>query len=162
MFFVLLHVLVQLITILYPVFTLKLVEKSRHVCDLVFICIILGINLHWVFLKNECIISFWEKQQIDPTYKLGECPFVHPFAHFVSGRFTDENGIKYFMSAIQLLSALSFMAVLWRVKIGGQVKLAILGAFLALIILSKLSRPAITTPRCKEIEAKCVAAFSGK
>jgi hypothetical protein len=39
--------------------------------DIYFVCFILLQTLHWIALKNECILSYFEKKLIDPNYELG-------------------------------------------------------------------------------------------
>ena len=40
--------------------------------------ILVAIALHWIFLKNECIISYIEKKLINKNYEAGTFPSLHP------------------------------------------------------------------------------------
>lgn len=59
-------------TLLYPL----LYDKDF---DLMYIIINLIIGFSWIFVKEECILSLWEKQIINPNYKLGDDVYQHPF-----------------------------------------------------------------------------------
>ncbi len=59
-------------TLLYPL----LYDKTY---DLIYIIINLIIGFSWLFVKEECILSLWEKQIINPNYKSGDDIYQHPF-----------------------------------------------------------------------------------
>jgi len=59
-------------TLLYPF----LYDKNY---DLIYIIINLIIGFSWAFIKEECILSLWEKQIINPNYKSGDDVYQHPF-----------------------------------------------------------------------------------
>lgn len=40
--------------------------------------------LHWFVCNMECILSFFEKKNIDPSYRLGAAPYLHPFAKLIA------------------------------------------------------------------------------
>lgn len=50
-------------------------KNARY--DLLYLCIVGGIILHWI-LSSECIISYLEKKIMDSSYQLGQKPAYHP------------------------------------------------------------------------------------
>lgn len=51
--------------------------------DLYFSIYLFAIVLHWLLLKNECILSYLEKKIIDKNYVLGSKPFEHPYSEII-------------------------------------------------------------------------------
>jgi hypothetical protein len=51
--------------------------------DLYFSIYLFLIFLHWLLLKNECILSYLEKKTIDKNYVLGSKPFEHPYKDWI-------------------------------------------------------------------------------
>ena len=61
--FMLLHSLVLIYLITFPLLFPQL--------DVFYLITVSIVTLHWVFLENECIISFFEKKCFDSSYTLG-------------------------------------------------------------------------------------------
>ena len=47
--------------------------------DFYFIIIAFLQSMHWLVLKNECIITYIEKKLLDPNYKLGDNIAYNPY-----------------------------------------------------------------------------------
>ena len=47
--------------------------------DIYFAIYLLLIMIHWIVLKNECILSYLEKKILDKNYELGSMPHYHPY-----------------------------------------------------------------------------------
>jgi len=62
------HLLVSIATSLYPfVF-------AKNPVDYLYICYALFILTHWTMMNGECIITYWAKKRVDPSYSAGENP----------------------------------------------------------------------------------------
>lgn len=73
--------------------------------DLYFTIYIFLIFLHWILLKNECILSYLEKKLIDKDYILGSKPYDHPFENIFP---------KYVLYIFIILKILNIIVVLLR------------------------------------------------
>ena len=51
--------------------------------DIYLMLFILSIRLHWIFFKGECIISYFEKKIVKPTYKMGEEIYSSPYLDLI-------------------------------------------------------------------------------
>ena len=51
--------------------------------DIYYTIYLVLLNLHWILLKNECIISYIEKKIIDKNYVLGSDPYYHPYKSII-------------------------------------------------------------------------------
>jgi hypothetical protein len=56
--------------------------------DLYFSIYLFLIFLHWLLLKNECILSYLEKKTINKDYILGSKPFEHPYRDMIPTQLT--------------------------------------------------------------------------
>lgn len=150
----LLHLFSLLLQVVYPWVTWRLPLKNRNTFDVVFISVVCAIYLHWGVFKGECIVSYWEKKQIDPSYRLGECPYVHPFECMLKGYTSDQKRSSVSL-IIQNLSVLAFLVVMARVtSIGMCVKAGIVSAFLLVLAYYRTQRRARPTERCALLERK--------
>lgn len=70
---------IQIIHILNELFLSTYVFIFNKKYDIYFMIYIFINILHWMFLKNECILSYIEKKIIDKNYILGTQPFNHPY-----------------------------------------------------------------------------------
>lgn len=61
----------------YIIITLLLKYKN-YALDKFFTIMLILIAFHWLFLKNECIISLIEKKLINKKYKMGTYCSLHP------------------------------------------------------------------------------------
>lgn len=73
LFFILLHWALILSTSLYV-----FIRESRKY-DMVYFTLICTLFTSWLFTGKECLISYWERLSIDPTYVYGSEPFRHLF-----------------------------------------------------------------------------------
>lgn len=58
-------------TLLYP-----FIFPSKY--DGYYLGVLVLLWIHWQLLQNECILSLWEKQLLNATYKTGDDPYSHP------------------------------------------------------------------------------------
>lgn len=58
--------------------------RKNATYDFLYINILAIIFVGWLINKNECIISYWEKEIMDPTYTLGDDPTWNPSLSFYS------------------------------------------------------------------------------
>ena len=74
------HWFIILYTVLYVfiVSRLDLSKGARLVNDVFYVVLVVGTFLHWMILKNECIISYLEKKTLDTNYVLGSDPLKNP------------------------------------------------------------------------------------
>ena len=52
--------------------------------DIIFISYVFLIAIHWLFLKNECLLSVIEKKLLDKNYEIGKTPNEHPYQNYIS------------------------------------------------------------------------------
>ena len=77
-------VLLKFIHILNEIFMMTYVFIFRtNKYDLYFSIYLFLIFLHWLLLKNECILSYLEKKTINKDYILGSKPFEHPYRDMI-------------------------------------------------------------------------------
>jgi hypothetical protein len=123
------HVFMTLFCMAYPLLTLinAWCRKNRDALDAAFIAGGIAIVMHWLVLKNECIISYIEKRLLDNDYRLGECPMVFPFRYVMPAWAFRAMGAIVFVSyavvaarmCVPLLlkaMALPFIAGLWHLR----------------------------------------------
>lgn len=77
--------------------------------DMIFIVFYLALSTHWLFFKGECILSLWEKQIMDPSYKVGDAMFTHPWLQLIFG-----DALDYFMVGVSLLMLFNIATVIHR------------------------------------------------
>ncbi len=51
--------------------------------DIYFAVFMFFMSIHWVFLKDECILSYLEKKLMDPNYELGSDPKKHVYREYL-------------------------------------------------------------------------------
>ena len=73
--------------------------------DNIYVLYIFLIVLSWLFLKNECIISYIEKKLLDNTYKLGNLPYIHPYQTYYP---------KNLQTILRFFKFLNFVVILFR------------------------------------------------
>jgi hypothetical protein len=81
----------HILIIAIPLF-LRLIYFNVVKYDIYILLFFLFIRLHWFFLKGECIISYFEKKLLLPTYKMGDDIFNSPFLEmFFKKKTFDQN-----------------------------------------------------------------------
>lgn len=143
-----LHFFISLSQFLYPWITWHLPKQKRNTCDMVFIAIMCAIYLHWMLFKNECILSYWEKKEIDSSYRLGECPYLHPFVC----KFKLQNKHLFMPPEVVFLAVLVVIARVTSIGIG--VKVGIVTGILLIQLYVKIKRPTHPTERCALLQSK--------
>jgi hypothetical protein len=71
--------LIKLLHILNEIFVSTYVFIFDKKYDKYFMTYLVLTMLHWLILKNECILSYIEKKILDKNYVLGSSPYYHPF-----------------------------------------------------------------------------------
>jgi hypothetical protein len=77
------HRVVPIAHVIYPLIpwstATEEARQKRRVYDMVYIFgWVTLLYVHWVLFR-ECILTVWEKQAYDASYRAGECPTVKPF-----------------------------------------------------------------------------------
>jgi len=78
---------------------------SNPLYDIYYSGFILFQTIHWIILKNECIISYIEKKMIDPNYVLGKNPKWLPHYDVFYNDYTK------IMKASFILGSLAFISL---------------------------------------------------
>lgn len=68
------HILNELFISLYIFIFFDTKKYDIYFCNYLLILLI-----HWLLLKNECILSYFEKKLKNKNYKLGDKPYQHTF-----------------------------------------------------------------------------------
>ena len=87
--------------------------RQRERWDLGYLVAVVIRYTHWLFLRNECIVSYWEKRMVDDQYRLGECPYVTPFRYRIQSQFGLHPG---HMAHVGWLAVCSTLLVVWRMR----------------------------------------------
>ena len=74
--------------------------------DLLYIALFNFMIVHWLFFKNECILSYVEKKIMDKNYKLGDEIFSHPYSDILF-----DKKIMYILTVTQIFA---YMYVSYR------------------------------------------------
>lgn len=96
--------------------------------DRFYILIFMAINISWVVLSNECIITYFYKKIHDSNYEIGTSIDLDDFSLLVG-----EQNAKYFIWFLRASYALSLLVVLYRSKFNNTVNIALLAAFISYI-----------------------------
>jgi hypothetical protein len=139
-----LHIIMSAYELLYAIYVFF---YGSSYWDIPYIVLIVSIYTHWLFLKNECIISIKEKQIYDPNYKIGQCPYIHPFVLYLEKHF------KYFP-----LLCLMFIATLYVIAQTKMLPLIVKGFILIVMITyfihGSLNDNTYKVPYCTELRKK--------
>jgi hypothetical protein len=128
------HVLLRTLTVLYPFLTWC--AARRQALDVAYLCVMLVLIFHWHAFKNECILSYWEKRALDPTYQMGECPFVHPSEYLMFAKLKSNDHVASWLSGShRILSILALLIVLYRIEVPGRRPGLVKAVFFLLIAL---------------------------
>jgi hypothetical protein len=66
--------LVHLILFLFTTTYVLFFPTIRPILDVLFILYFILVNIHWIFLKGECIVAYLYKKYNDPSYNAGSDP----------------------------------------------------------------------------------------
>jgi len=72
--------------------------------DIYYSLYIFIIGLHWIFLKNECLLSYLEKKIKDQNYKLGSRPYNLPY----------RKNFKYIFDIMDFLKYINIFIIIGR------------------------------------------------
>lgn len=143
------HAVITFLHVTYPFLTWTVPNRDRW--DVVYLLCVGFIYCHTLLFRNECIVAFWEKRLIDPSYEMGECPFVAPFRYRIEAVFGIPMGIHS-----SWLALLSTCLVLWRMQSPAVAlrRALALTVFILYVTTSHLVR---TQPsrRCVRLQRRC-------
>jgi len=114
--------------------------------DFLFLGLLLGVSLHWIWLKCECVVTYFEKMVLEPGYELGDRPFHHPFAMDTS--FHPQYGSRAFFDAMFTLTFVSLVVVLWRIDVGWLFKIT----YLSIIALVRVYIEVMRKHQCMRLD----------
>lgn len=93
------------LTILYP-----FIFPSKY--DGYFLGALVILWIHWQLLQNECILTLWEKQLLDPSYKIGDDPYSHPLLNV----YLNKEGARIVVYLTLISYAIVLVRFLWTYK----------------------------------------------
>jgi hypothetical protein len=79
------------------------------------------LNVHWLFLKGECVLTLWERQLIEPNYVMGTDPYNHIWLKIIFGDY-----LNVFMVFMTLAMAFNTGYVVMRYFDNAYLKIALL------------------------------------
>ena len=94
---------VQFMHLIIDIFCMFYIFLFDPLYDIYFCGFILFQTIHWIVLKNECIVSYIEKKLIDKSYVLGDDPKWVP--HYD----TFYNKYSKWMKAVLIIGALLYV-----------------------------------------------------
>ena len=100
-----------------------------NLLDLVYLIFMVGLFGHWQYLKNECILGYWENRHYIPGYELGQAVGNNMYIRLIFGDFT-----KFIMMTFGFLSLVSVFFVVARVKIALWIKAFVVFVMITLTI----------------------------
>ena len=95
--------------------------------DVVYVAYTVLMYVHWIFLKNECILTYLENRYYDADYRIGENARANLYVRTLLGDSTDT-----FMMICGILSVASVCAVVLRLT---QVDVAVKATFVSLFLV---------------------------
>jgi len=95
--------IVQLIHFFIDAFCMSYIFLFNPMYDIYYCCFVFLQTIHWGLLKNECIVSYYEKTLINPNYKLGDNPKWIPHYKIY------HNKITILLKAILILGTLGIV-----------------------------------------------------
>lgn len=146
------HAVLSIALGLYAFVTWPLARRYRDAADVAFLAIALGMYVHWMLFNNECIISYWEKRELDPTYEMGRCPVLHPYRIMMQSVLN--------LTLIEHATPISILLVLCRINAQMWAKLAYAGAALVLYCIGKTDgsvAKSLTDPYCIALHERAMA-----
>lgn len=132
-----LHVSANLFVVAYP-----WVFDERY--DGAFLVIWALLALSWFSLKSECILSFLEKKIIQPSYRLGADPHLHPYIKHIFVRPDGRERVTSLILPIAMHVVLAIVATRYVAKkdppIWAQATVAVvLGIYVAQSIFNAIA-----------------------
>lgn len=110
--------------------------------DGIFLGTLLITSVHWLWFKNECIVTYLEKKLLDPSYVLGQNAFHHPFVTDLS--LHPKYGAQAMMDVMFCFTMVSMVIVLWRSNLNITVKIT----YLMVIIVVRYYVESIRKMKC--------------
>ena len=91
---------IKLIHLLNEIFLSTYIFIFPKKYDIYYVIYVLLIKIHWILLKNECILSYIEKRLKNKDYVLGSKPYEHPFHSLLPKNF------KYIFRLLKFINLL--------------------------------------------------------
>lgn len=80
--------------------------------DIFYLLFAVGILIHWMIFRYECVISYMEKRILHPGYRLGDLPFEHPSLFIGMKIGLDSPFVQLFLFTIWAIIALNIALIL--------------------------------------------------
>jgi len=97
--------LIKFIHILNEIFLSTYIFFFSPKYDIYYTIYLLIIILHWILLKNECILTYIEKKLIDKNYILGSKPYYHPYHSIIP---------KFLIYLFEILKVINILVIFYR------------------------------------------------
>lgn len=100
--------------------------------DIVYLVYATLLYIHWMFLENDCVLSYIEYRYYDPNYRLGRSKLSNLYMRYISRHFTN-----YVLITLGILSMVNFLVVAMRQTDEDiRVRLILCGLFLSYAYLA--------------------------
>ena len=96
--------IIQVFHFFIDLFCMFFIFLFNPVYDIYYCAFIFLQTLHWLFLKNECSLSYIEKKIIQPSYELGSKPKWIPHYEIFYNKYTK------ILKAVLILGSLIYIA----------------------------------------------------
>ena len=111
----LIHIILSFILSLYFIW-----RKDEY--DIYFILYFCIINISWVFMKNECIISYMAKKLHNNDYKLGDNLNIEDYDSVISPEISN-----FFLNYVLLMYIVNLLVIVYISDIKTVLKVSLLG-----------------------------------
>ena len=111
----LIHIILSFILSLYFIW-----RKDEY--DIYFILYFCIINISWVFMKNECIISYMAKKLHNNDYKLGDNLNIEDYNSVISPEISN-----FFLNYVLLMYIVNLLVIVYISDIKTVLKVSLLG-----------------------------------
>lgn len=71
--------------------------------DLIYIVLFILMMIHWNIFKGECILDYWEKKILDPTYMIGDNIYKHIYTEMIYSKFMQISVIFIMLTLIIII-----------------------------------------------------------
>ena len=113
----------------------------------------------WALFRNECLPAVWEKRQLDPAYRLGDCPVVQPSSHVLPHHRCRAEEPNASEGWAPLLVALLLLGVGIRRTWSVRTRAALAAATLAAWLVSFRAPPRAPAAYCAALNRRAAARF---
>jgi hypothetical protein len=97
--------------------------------DFLYLLYFLLLNISWILMKNECVVSYLIKTLEDDSYKLGENLEVEDYQSVLGSK-----GASAFLNFILFMYAFNVMFVLLKGQLPAKVKMFVLASLVSYLV----------------------------